>query len=115
MSHLNILQQILAHDSGVLSIEELNYRNTDVEENTIRESLHSLDEENLVTPLSVAGGDPDLPDTYWAVTPEGVEFLKQNGVYDEIAVLSEADDALERSQRIKRIEAAGNRPDPGWF
>lgn len=32
---LCLLQQSLAHDSGVLSVEELDYRNTDIKKQTI--------------------------------------------------------------------------------
>lgn len=57
----------------------------------------------------------DLPNTYWAVTETGVELLKPLGFYSEIAVLAEADTALDRTSRIKQIEGFDGRPEPDWY
>ncbi|PSQ15820.1 ArsR family transcriptional regulator [Halobacteriales archaeon QS_8_69_26] len=114
-TRLRLLQQVLAHDTGALSVEELDYRNTDVAERTIDYHLRQLDEEGVVERMKVDGGRNDLPNTYWAVTPIGVDLLKQLGFYEEVAVLSEADDALERTDRIREIEAYDRRPEPDWY
>ena len=114
-TRLRLLQQILAHDSGVLSVEELDYRNTDIKDQTIDYHLRQLEGKDVVRRLKVDGGRNDLPNTYWAVTPTGIDLLKQFGFYDEIAVLSEADDALERTARIQDIESYDRRPEPDWY
>jgi DNA-binding transcriptional ArsR family regulator len=114
-TRLRLLQQILAHDSGVLSVEELDYRNTDLKEQTIDYHLRQLGDKGVVRRLKVDGGRNDLPNTYWAVTPTGIDLLKQFGFYDEIAVLSEADAALERTDRIQTIEEYDRRPEPDWY
>jgi DNA-binding transcriptional ArsR family regulator len=114
-TRLRLLQQILAHDSGVLSVEELDYRNTDIKKQTVDYHLRELEKEDVVRRLKIEGGRNELPNTYWAVTPTGIDLLKQLGFYDEIAVLSEADDALDRTDRIREIEAYDDRPDPDWY
>lgn len=114
-TRLRLLQQILAHDTGALSVEELDYRNADVAERTIDYHLRQLDEEGVVERTKVDGGRNDLPNTYWAVTPTGVDLLEQLGFYEEVAVLSAADDALERTDRIREIEAYDRRPEPDWY
>jgi len=114
-TRLRLLQQILAHDSGVLSVEELDYRNTDIKKQTVDYHLRELEKADVVRRLKVEGGRNGLPNTYWAVTPTGINLLKQLGFYDEIAVLSEADDALDRTDRIREIEAYEDRPNPDWY
>lgn len=111
---LRLLQQIVAHDSGALSVEELDYRNTDLVAETINNCLRELVADGVVQRL-VVDSENDIPDTYWAVTPSGIHFLKRQGFYDEVAVLSAADDALERTDRIREIEQYGGRPDPEWY
>jgi len=70
---------------------------------------------DVVRRLKIEGGRNELPNTYWAVTPTGIDLLKQLGFYDEIAILSEVDDALERTDRIREIEAYDERPAPDWY
>lgn len=114
-TRLRLLQQILAYDDGALSVEELAYRNTDFKERTIDYHLRELEQRAVVTKLKADTPRNDLPSTYWAVTERGVELLKQLGFYEEIAVLSEADDALERTERIREIEGFDGRPEPDWY
>lgn len=115
-TRLRLLQQILAYDDGALSVEELAYRNTDCKERTIDYHLRELEKRDVVRRLKVTEGQRnDLPNTYWAVTPTGVDVLQRLGFYEEIAVLSEADAALERTDRIREIETFDARPEPDWF
>lgn len=113
-TRLALLQQILAADEGALSVEELAYRNPDHSAQTIDYHLRALEEQNVVTRLKAENPQNDLPSTYWAVTETGIALLKQLGFFEEIAVLSEADDALERTSRIKEIEAFDGRPIPDY-
>lgn len=107
---LRFVQQILAHDSGVLSVEELSYRNPDIESGTIDYHLRKLESAGLTERLSTDDPANDLPNTYWAVTGRGVARLDELGFYDEVEVLAVADEALERTERIERIEAFDARP-----
>jgi len=112
---LGLIQQILSHDSGVLSAEELAFRNTDLDEGAIEETLQRLAADGIIQALEPEYPQPDHPDVYWAVTEDGIELLKHLGVYSEICVLSAADDALLRTERIKQIENSDHRPKPDWY
>jgi len=114
-TRLRLLQQILASDEGALSVEELAYRNTDRSEQTIDYHLRELEDYDVVTRLKADEPRNDLPSTYWAVTDIGIKLLQQLGFYEEIAVVSEADNALERTARIEEIEAFDGRPSPDWY
>ena len=114
-TRLALLQQILASDEGALSVEELNYRNTDRTAQTIDYHLRELEEHSIVTRLEADNPQNELPSIYWAVTETGIAILRQLGFYEEISVLSEADDALERTPRIEAIEAFSGRPEPNWY
>jgi hypothetical protein len=82
---------------------------------TIDYHLLALEEHEIVSRLKAENPQNDLPSTYWAVTETGIAFLKQLGFYEGIAVLSEADDTLERTARIEDIEAFSGRPTPNWY
>jgi len=108
---VRLLQQILACDSGALSAEEISYRNTDFTEDEIRERLEELQREGYVTALCAESVQDGMPSTFWTVTPPGVEYLKDAGLYEDVEILASADDALERSERILEIEEYHGRPD----
>ncbi|MCU4925116.1 helix-turn-helix domain-containing protein [Halobacteria archaeon AArc-dxtr1] len=114
-TRLRLLQQLLASDDGALSVEELAYRNTDLKSGTIDYHLRELEARDVTRRLKADEPRNDLPNTYWAVTESGVDLLKRLGFYEEIAILSEADDALERTDRIREIEDFEARPVPDWY
>ncbi len=107
---VRFVQQILAHDSNVLSVEELSYRNPDIESATVDYHLRKLESAGLTERLSADDPANDLPDTYWTVTERGVARLDELGFYDEIEALAVADEMLERTERIERIEIFDGRP-----
>jgi repressor of nif and glnA expression len=107
---VRFVQQILAHDSNVLSVEELSYRNPDIESATVDYHLRKLESAGLTERLSADDPANDLPDTYWTVTERGVARLDELGFYDEIEALVVADEMLERTERIERIEIFDGRP-----
>jgi len=114
-TRLGLIQQLLASDPGALSVEELAYRNVDLKERTIDYHLRKLAEKSVVTKLKADDPVNDLPNTYWGVTEAGIELLKRLGFYDEIAVLAEADTALNRTARIKKIEDFDGHPESDWY
>lgn len=114
-TRLGLLQQILASDPGALSVEELAYRNTDLKAGTIDYHLRELEQRDVVTRLKADEPRNDLPSTYWAVTEDGVALVKRLGFFDEIGVIAAADDALDRTERIREIEAFEGRPEPDWY
>lgn len=114
------MQQIIAHESGVLSVEELDYRNTDLGRDQIRDRLESLQKMGVVTELPANPVQDDMPSTFWAVTEQGIEELRtrspseQDGILHDASsaaeIMSAADDALNRSERIRKIEQFDGRP-----
>lgn len=115
-----LIQQIIAHDSGVLSVEELDYRNTDLGRDQICDRLESLQKTGVVTELPADPVRDDMPSKFWAVTEQGIEELRTPGQSEQACILddassaaeimSAADDALKRSERIEKIEQFDGRP-----
>lgn len=108
---VRVILQILAHDSGMLSVEELSYRNTDVEEEKIRDRLHTLQDRGFVESLDADPEVTGFPNKFWVATDDAVQKLEDAGVYEEIRELSQADDALDRSDRLREIEEFRGRPE----
>jgi predicted ArsR family transcriptional regulator len=115
-----LIQQIIAHDSGALSLKELDYRNTDLGRDQIRERLESLQKTGVVAALPADPVRDDMPSKFWAVTEQGIEELRtqvqseQTSILHEASsaaeIMSAADDALNRSERIEKIEQFDGRP-----
>jgi hypothetical protein len=123
---LRLIQQIIAHESGALSVEELDYRNTDLGRDQIHDRLESLQKTGVVTALPADPVRADMPNKFWAVTEQGIEELRtrspseQDGILHDASsaaeIMSAADDALNRSERIKNIERFDGRPSiPEWY
>lgn len=123
---LRLIQQIIAHESGVLSVEELDYRNTDLRHDQIRDRLESLQKTGVVTVLSADPVRDDMPSKFWAVTERGIEELRARDRSEQVGIphdtysagdiMSVADDALNRSDRIGNIEQFDGRPSvPEWY
>jgi DNA-binding transcriptional ArsR family regulator len=109
-TRLRIVQQILAYEDQALSVAELDWRNTDLDEQAIEAHLRRLAAHDIVEPLTTDESRADLPSTYWRVTACGLDLLERVGFDAEIAVLAEADRALTRPPRIRDIESFENRP-----
>jgi DNA-binding HxlR family transcriptional regulator len=109
-----IVQQTLAHDSGVLSRAELAARNPDVNESTLQYHLDTLVERGLLTKETPPETKRDLPSIFYAVTERGINLLKQLSLYDEIAVWSELYSTVSTPDELQEIEAM-ERPEPDWY
>ena len=112
-TRLDLLHQILAQPDGVLSVEELLYRNPDVEEDNVRYHLRQLVERDVVEKHVVARSQDlaDPPTTFYSVTADGIELLRAVSMYDEVAVWRSVYDGMERTDRIGAIEALDTRPE----
>jgi hypothetical protein len=75
-------------------------RDTDIPEKYLR----GLHDDRLVTPLPADPEQEGMPDVFWAVSDQGVSQLMDSGFWEEIKILSAADSALNRSQRLRDIE-----------
>jgi len=112
-TRLDILHQILAQPDGVLSVEELLYRNPEASEDNVRYHLRKLVERDIVEKHPVAR-DPDLddpPTTFYSVTAEGIDLLRAVSMYEEAAVWRSVYDQMERTDRIEAIENLDTRPE----
>ncbi|MFB6233403.1 MAG: helix-turn-helix domain-containing protein [Haloarculaceae archaeon] len=109
----NILQQILASEQQCLSAAELDYRNPSLESSTIQYHLRQLEEAEVVERLKLPIGERkrDLPSTFWAVTETGHRLLEQAGLAEEITHWRDLYERMERTPRIREIEAMP-RPSP---
>lgn len=112
-----LLQQILAHESGALSVEELVYRNPELSEENIRYHLRELVKRGIVTGLEIPTGERrrDIPNTFYAVTERGIHLLRQANLFEEIAVWKQVYEQMERTDRIAEIEAIDTRPTAAWY
>lgn len=111
-----LLQQILAHDTGALSVAELEYRNPDLDDSTINYHLEEMIERDVVTKLKIPAGERqrDLPSTFYAVTEKGIDLLERANLLGEMLAWQEMYDRMERTDEIARVEAM-DRPEPDWY
>jgi DNA-binding transcriptional ArsR family regulator len=112
-TRLDILRQILAHPDGVLSVEELKYRNPDDDEQSLRYHIRKMRERDIVEKHNVARSETldDPPTTFYSVTGEGIRLLRTVNMYDEIAVWRSVYEQMERTERIEQVEALDTRPE----
>lgn len=117
-SYLRLLQQILASESGALCARELDYRNSDLKDSTIRDHLRAMEarEQPFVVKLSVdeEKREQHLPWTFYAVSEYGIELLKEVGAYEGISLLYQMYSRLDTSE-ISEIEKFEHRPEPDWL
>lgn len=109
-----ILQQILAHDSGVLSRPELAARNPDVNESTLQYHIDTLVERGILTKLDAPASRRDLPNVFYAVSQRGIELLKRVNLYDEIAVWNQVYSHVPTPETLEKVEEM-ERPEPDWY
>ncbi|WP_018257998.1 winged helix-turn-helix domain-containing protein [Halomicrobium katesii] len=112
-TRLDVLHQILAQPDGVLSVEELLYRNPDETEANLRYHVDELVDRGIVEKIPVprAKSVDDPPTTFYAVTGEGIALLKAVSMYEEAAVWRSVYEQMERTDRIEAIENLETRPD----
>ena len=120
---VRIMQQILASDTGALSLPELSARN-DMGEEEVRDLLTELAQHDpaLVTRLRPEETPPKhYPSVYVAVTEHGINILQDAGLYDQIGLLHDAYDSadIELPENfgvtIEELEAWEHRPTPDWL
>jgi len=110
-TRLIIVQQTLAHDSGVLCRAELAARNPDVNESTLQYHLDTLVEKGILSKEMPSETKRDLPSVFYAVSERGIDLLKQLNLYDEIAVWNELYSQVCTPDELQEIEAM-DRPEP---
>jgi len=109
-----ILQQILAHDSGVLCEPELAARNRDVNQSTLQHNIDILVDRGILTEQTAPEDKGNLPSVFYAVSEHGIELLKQVNLYDGIAVWKQVYSQASTPEKLTKIEEM-NRPEPDWY
>lgn len=109
-----LLQQILATETGLLSVAELKYRNRgedDINEENIRYHLREMEERDIVAKEKVPSGQRvrDLPNTFFTVTDYGEAILGQANLLAESDLWREMYEQMERTEEIERIERLKRR------
>jgi hypothetical protein len=104
-----LLQQILATETGLLSVAELCYRNRgedDITEENVRYHLREMAARDIVAKRKVPNGQRvrDLPTTFFRVTDYGEAILEQANLLAESELWAEMYEQMERTERIERIE-----------
>lgn len=111
---IQLLQQILAHDSGVLSIPELEARNPDMDPDSLQQQLDRLIELGLLTIEYVSEQVGTRPSAFYAVTESGINLLKDRNLYDEISIWNQVYSQVPTPDGLIEIEHM-ERPEPGWY
>lgn len=109
-----IVQQILAHDTGVLSLPELKARNPDLDADALQHHLDTLVSCDILVELDAPKNQRNLPSVFYAVTERGISLLKQTNLYDEIAVWNDVYNHVPVPEDLQRIEDM-ERPTPDWY
>lgn len=116
--YLRIVQQILASDTGALSPKEVAFRNEGIiAESTVRDHLHSLHENGYIEKLEpeVDTIPNTIPRTFYAASEFTIDLLKELGLWENLGMLYQIYDVLERPDDIKAIEDWDERPVPDWI
>lgn len=117
-SRLKIVQVILATDWASLSVPEIVYR-VPLTKDEVVESLHEMmDRERpfiVSLDVPVEHREPNLPDTFYAVSEYGVQVLKEVRMYSMLTVLYQVFVRLEPPEHIRAIEEFSHRPVPEWI
>lgn len=109
-----LVQQILAHDSGVLSSPELEVRNPNMEVKTLQQHVSQLVDDGMLSVEEVSSQSDDLPSQFYAVTKRGIDRLQQWGIYSEVAIWNQVYGAVEVPPALQEIEEM-DRPTPKWY
>lgn len=116
--HLRIVQQLLASETGALSPREVAFRNEGaISESTVRDHLRTLREKGFVEKLrpDVETVPNEMPRTFYAATPFAIELLQEMGLWENLGMLYQIYDALDRPADVARIEGWEDRPTPDWL
>ncbi|SDR16813.1 hypothetical protein [Halopelagius longus] len=115
---LRIVQQLLASETGALSPKEVAFRNEGlISESTVRDHLRTLTEKGFVEKLEpdVESIPNEMPRTFYAASKFAIELLQQMGLWENLGMLYQIYDSLDRPEDIQRIEEWDGRPTPNWL
>lgn len=107
-TNLTILQQVIGADTATISEEELAYYNPDDSLDKITTSIEELVDADYLEPIEVDTPE-DLPTEFFAATPTAREDLKEVNLWEEMGIIYQMYQRVERTERIKEIEK--HKPD----
>jgi hypothetical protein len=56
-----------------------------------------------------------MPRTFYAASPLAIELLEEMGLWENLGMLYQIYESLERPEDVKRIEEWDGRPIPDWL
>lgn len=116
--NLRIVQQLLASDTGALSPKEVAFRNKSIiAESTVRDHLRELAKKGFVEKLEpdVESIPNTMPQTFYAASPVAIKLLQEMGLWENLGMLYQIYNSLERPEEIQQIERWEGRPKPDWI
>ncbi|MGQ4554938.1 ArsR family transcriptional regulator [Halobellus sp. GM3] len=107
----NIIADIVGHPRGSITVEELDYLNPDLSEDSIRRHLATLRDVDVVSERALAPGERhrDYPYKFYSLTDEARHLFDANGLFPREAWQRQYR-AVEKTPRIREVEQMP-RPD----
>ncbi|QIB73532.1 ArsR family transcriptional regulator [Halogeometricum borinquense] len=107
----DIIADIVGHPLGAPSVEELDYMNPPLSEDSIRRHLNTLAGVGVVRVLEFEPGERirGYPYQFFELTPEARKLFDRNGLFPEEAWQRQYA-AVKKTNRIKELESMP-RPD----
>jgi len=101
----NIIADIVGHPQGAITVEELDYMNPDLSEDSIRRHLNILQGVGVVKVREIPQGERlrDYPYKFYALTLEAREMFDKNDLFPEKAWQRQYA-AVEKTPRIREVE-----------
>jgi len=103
-----VLQYIIGHPKGSITLEELNHLIPDVSESTLHSHLSKLKDAGIVERKELAKErrQRDLPHVFYGLSDEGEEFLERHSLLEAEETLREFYEKIEKSEKAKKYEMA---------
>ncbi|XVH32390.1 ArsR family transcriptional regulator [Haloferacaceae archaeon DSL9] len=107
----DLIADIVGHPAGAPSVEELDYMNPPLSDDSIRRHLNTLADVGVVRVRELAPGTRlrEYPYQFFELTPEARELFDRNGLFPEEAWKRQYA-AVNKTSRIKELESMP-RPD----
>lgn len=101
----DIIADIVGHPEGMPTVEELDYMNPDLSDDSIRRHLATLIEVNAVEAVSLPAGERlrDFPYKFYALSEQARILFDKNNLFPEDAWRRQYA-AVQKTERIREIE-----------
>jgi DNA-binding transcriptional ArsR family regulator len=101
----NLIADIVGHPRDSITVEELDYLNPALSDDTIRRHLDILQEAGVVTERALEPGERyrDYPYKFYEITDEARTLFDRNGLFPEEAWTRQYQ-AVEKTPRIRDVQ-----------